>query len=170
VEKHEGLLEALETAAHENTTEWERNLRLSQAGDCVRKIAYNVLGVDRTESTTARRQRVFAFGDLIHDMLRKELVDAGFTGDIPLTKEAEGEVELFVKVACGDDGPYGFTVTGHPDGVVDIDGEQMVLEIKSISPYGFREVVKTGPQEQHVAQASAYAKAMDLHTRFCSYT
>jgi hypothetical protein len=54
--------------------------------------------------------------------------------------------------------PSGVSLSGSSDGVVQVDGQTRLLEIKTMGSYPFRIAKETGlPKRQHVAQAALYA-------------
>jgi len=64
-----------------------------------------------------------------------------------------GEFEKVVDLS-----PLGVSLSGSADGVVEVDGQTRLLEIKTMSSYPFKIAKQTGlPKRQHVAQAALYA-------------
>jgi hypothetical protein len=49
-------------------------------------------------------------------------------------------------------------VRGHIDGEITLDGERVLLEIKSVNPEGFRDVIDGGAFDNHRAQVQAYMR------------
>lgn len=82
--------------------------------------------------------RLFDLGSMVHLYLQYNLWRMG------LLEEAEAAVVS-----------EEFGVSGKTDGIIVYEGERMVLEIKTITTFGFAKLTK--PYEKHINQASIYA-------------
>lgn len=123
----------------------EKEIRMSLAGDCPRKLEYDAL---RGASPVDFKQAIrMLSGHHLHDMMRS-LVAAAFGDDVHLV---ETEVEVMT--------PKGRRVPGHPDGA--IKSLDAVFEFKSVSDVTFQMIENQGqPLPQHLVQANLYAMAI----------
>jgi len=84
----------------------------------------------------------FSLGTSMHELLQESI------GNV-----YDGEFEAVVDLSGS-----GVSLSGSADGVVEIDGETMLLEIKTMGAYPFKMAKESGlPKRQHVAQAALYA-------------
>ena len=123
-------------------------LRLSNAGKCARQTAY-ALHKFEPEPISPRRLRTFEFGNLVEEAMLVWLERAGIE-----VLDAQREVTL----DCGG----GLKVSGHIDGIVQIDGKDWLLEIKSIATDSFIYAAKDGPDYSYLGQSNAYMAARGL--------
>lgn len=127
-----------------------KNITFSWLGACRRMMAYKRLGFPALPEDTERRA-VMNDGDVHHEAIRKQLLDAGLN----LT---DVEKEVLVEIVPG------FPVKGRIDGIVEIDGVKLLLEIKSASQNSYWEMIKNGLTWRYMAQVQALLKATDLTT------
>ncbi len=134
-------------------------LRLSSIGKCIRQNAYNILGTPPNgKEIDSRAKMVFFQGDMVELAI------------INLAKIAGCKIEdcgLSQKTVEIDG------IQGHPDGVVEHEGEKYLLEVKSMSSYAFQkfESKKTNLEEDLVDglgisywyQFNAYMHALGLN-------
>ena len=120
-------------------------LRLSNLGQCPRKIAYSIIGAEK-EPLTPRARMTFLFGDIIEAVTVVLIKSAGIN-----LHSQQKEVEF--------DG-----VTGHIDGIVEIDGENFLFECKSMSDYSFKDLKRNGLDNTwgYLTQANVYMEALGL--------
>jgi hypothetical protein len=123
-------------------------LRLSGIGRCVRQQAYRILNFPaQGKEIDARSKMVFFQGDLVELAVIQVARQAGC--DITATGMTQGLVQL--------DGVY-----GHPDGVLHSPNEDVLVEIKSMSSYGFAEFERGVIDPAYEAQYNAYLEATGL--------
>ena len=129
----------------------ERNggLYLSSVGKCPRQQAYNVLGFETNgKEIDSRARMVFFQGDMA------ELAVAYLAKLAGVSIESIGDNQATVNL----DG-----VQGHPDGVLDAeDGTKYLVEIKSMSSYGFEKFEKGDIDDSYLGQVNAYMEALGL--------
>ena len=108
----------------------------SELGDCQRKIFFKVTGVE-CEAMEPRMYRLFQQGDQVHMRLMSVLYSLGV---VTASEVKIPEIELF---------------RGRADGILCIDGENYVLEMKSINSFGFQKL-GVMPKPEHMKQIQLY--------------
>ena len=127
-------------------------LRLSQSGKCARQLAYKYHGFEpKGKEIDGRAKIIFWMGDLV-EMIVTEL--ARLAG-VPLL--ATGFRQLTVKFPIDE-----IVITGHPDGIIMDNGELILLEVKSMSDYGFRNFEKGIINEGYIAQTNSYMDVLKI--------
>jgi CRISPR-associated protein Cas4 len=111
----------------------------SDTGKCPRALVYQWRG-EQVKSPDGRLFFIFSDGEMHHQIIAKHLEDAG--------------VQITMKEAPIRDKER--NISGKLDALLKIDGKYYVLEIKSINRYGFEEILKEGPREEHVLQLQLY--------------
>ncbi len=124
-------------------------IRPSAAGSCARQTAYKVHYPDEGEPILPRGITTFLHGDLLHEQERWLISQVA-----PLSR-----IEEVVSLDFG--APIG-EVTGQTDGVVNIGGTDYVLDVKSISRFGFRDVEANGARDYHQTQLNVYMAALGI--------
>lgn len=128
------------------------SLRMSNIGHCPRKVWMQIAG-EKPEPLNARTRMNFAFGDM---------VETAVVGVIRLMAEQEHYGikinEELVQKELDWEG-----IKGHADLPCTIDGQNVVVEVKSMSNYGFRDFCKNGPDETwgYPHQLQAYMRGLD---------
>lgn len=139
------------------------SLRLSQSGACIRQLAYqyhhtdeNGLGID------AASKLAFIVGDTTEAIIASALIEALEGTSIGAVHHAlsdQEEVYMEVPIRPG----HTAKIAGHPDGYMVImsqDSEPIkaVLEIKSMSEFGFGKFRKEGlgPKDSYYSQVQSY--------------
>lgn len=133
--------------------------RGSQAGMCARKVAYETLGVDKTDPPSTADYWRMGLGSVVHELL-KPAVDEWLASDDSVTIEEEISVQL---------GEHGY---GHIDLVLRTkDGKTIVLELKTINGFGYKMSVEKGegPRHSHVLQGALYAHALNADLLVIGY-
>jgi hypothetical protein len=127
-------------------------LRLSSIGQCVRKQAYSLLGFEENgKSIDSRAKMVFFQGDLAECSI------------IALARQAGLKIRNF---GLEQTAVFLSGVEGHPDGILELDGEEILVECKSMSSYSFKEFEKGILEEAYELQIQAYLAALGL-SRAC---
>lgn len=111
----------------------------SDAGRCLRGLVYQWRG-EKAETPDGRMFFVFDDGSLHHQAVVKHLEEAG--------------IQITMKEAPIRDKER--NISGKLDALIKLNSHYYVLEIKSINRYGFDEVLRTGPHEEHVLQLQLY--------------
>jgi CRISPR/Cas system-associated exonuclease Cas4 (RecB family) len=119
-----------QTRDRERTKFW-----ISEAGKCARQIYFYFKKYPKKEKD-ARVLRIMDHGDYTHMRIMSVLFALG------LVKAAEIDI------------PSQEIVTGRADAIVNIEGKPNVVEIKSISSYGFQYLEK--PRREHLCQIQLY--------------
>lgn len=124
-------------------------------GTCPRYWNLAFSGVDFKNSFTAQGMAAMNAGTQAHDRIQAAMKNSEYGKLVELERE--------VKVT---DPP----IRGFADAVIEIDGEEIVGEIKTIKSEGFdiRKDTSTG-SESHVVQLLIYMKAMDMNEGFFLY-
>ena len=125
---------------------------LSSCGKCPRQTAYSYLGFEhKGKEKDARSRVVFYQGDLTEQMI---YLLAKLSG----CKIRNGGLnQLSVSLKIGEK-----EVFGHPDGIVEDEGEDVLVEIKSMSSYGFDSFQKGEIDEGYRYQINAYLEGLNL--------
>lgn len=131
-----------------NKEETERTLRLSSIGQCLRKQAYNVLGYEiNGKEIDPRAKMVFFQGD----MAELAIIQLALLAGCKITRCGKDQVEVII------DG-----VPGHPDGILETPLENYLVEVKSMSSYGFAEFEAGGIDEAYLYQINGYMYPLGL--------
>lgn len=128
--------------------DFQRSLRLSSIGQCLRKQAYNLLGFEvNGKAIDPRAKMVFFQGDMVELAIVMLAKVAGckitFCGLEQQTVEIDG-------------------VTGHPDGVLETELGDYLVEVKSMSSYSFADFEDGQIDESYIYQMNAYLMALGL--------
>lgn len=114
------------------TQKERKGMHISSVGSCLRKAYLDITHEAESEKLSAKQIRVFENGNYVHDRIRKYLK--------PILKEQE--IPVYDK-ELGLSGSY--------DGVVIIEGKEVMIEIKSINSF-----MVDKPMENHVKQIMLY--------------
>ena len=127
-------------------------LQLSGAGKCPRQLAYGYHGVEKKgKELNSRSKIVFFQGDLVELMIVSiaKLAGCNLIG----TGLNQGVVKLPVA---------GYIIEGHPDGFLLEPEEILLIEVKSMSSYGFARFQDGEIDEGYLAQVNSYVDATGL--------
>ena len=102
-----------------------------------------------------RTLEVFDAGNEIEARTVKLLLAAG----MPLLHVGADQIEVQAKVGID---PWSVTVPGHPDGFYIHKGEKVLIEIKSMSRFGFMEFKRGVVSESYLDQVHLYMRATGL--------
>jgi hypothetical protein len=117
-------------------------MRCSDAGNCLRQRGFAAAKFPEAHSFDTSTLIAFSLGTSMHELLQESI------GHVH-----GGEFEKVVDLS-----PLGVSLSGSSDGVVEVDGQTRLLEIKTMGSYPFKIAKETGlPKRQHVAQAALYA-------------
>ena len=117
-------------------------MRCSDAGNCLRQRGFAAAKFPEAHSFDTSTLIAFSLGTSMHELLQESI------GHVH-----GGECEKVVDLS-----PLGVSLSGSSDGVVEVDGQTRLLEIKTMNAYPFKIAKETGlPKRQHVAQAALYA-------------
>jgi len=108
---------------------------ISESGKCARQIYFSFKKFPK-KAKDARVLRIMDHGDYTHMRIMSVLFALG------LVKATEIEI------------PSQEIVSGRADAIVNIEGKPVVVEIKSISSYGFQKLEK--PRREHLCQVQLY--------------
>jgi len=111
----------------------------SDAGKCLRALVYQWRG-EKVKSPNGRLFFIFADGNLHHELIVKQLEEAGVTVTMKEAPIRDNERNI----------------SGKLDALIKMDKNYYVLEIKTINRRGFDEVMRTGAKEEHVLQLQLY--------------
>lgn len=118
-------------------------------GACPRALYYKLSEVEPTNESVPhdpKTYRTFDVGTFYHAYLQKFLRKSGIL--------TEGEALVLNKK---------IRLKGHTDGILTINGERYILEIKTINSYGYQKIVRNNmPYDYHIWQASVYAKELGI--------
>lgn len=142
----ENLYEYLEKEEATRVERWrppqDLRFRPSELGGCLRALYYRLAG-NRPRPLRADTKLMFLDGDVQHNVIRQMMREAGAVlGD--LTFEEDGGVEetgaskRTISINHGGK-DYDVTLSGRNDGLVEIDGRMVLLEIKTVGGYKFQQ-------------------------------
>lgn len=141
-------------------------LRLSQSGACIRQLAYQYHHAEENGmSIDAASKIAFTIGDATEAILVAALLEAFEDGSNGVLYNAGSDQEtVTIKVELTDG--YSAEITGHPDGsmlLMTQDNQPLncILEVKSMSDYGFKKFRKEGlgREDSYYSQVQAYMHA-----------
>ena len=121
----------------------DATFRASGIGGCSRKMMYQLLGYDSEPDHLS----VFTLqqGTIIHEMIQGYLQRSG------IIESLEEELNILPQLK------------GHYDGVIQINGERYLLEIKTINHQAYERVSKYNViYNKYILQAHCYMKALNL--------
>lgn len=128
------------------------SIRLSSCGRCPRQIAYAYHGIEKKgKESDARAKMVFWLGDLV------ELTVVNLAKASGVVLENTGLNQSTVKFSVN-----GSEIEGHPDGIVVEGTERLLLEVKSMTSYGFEKFEAGEIDEGYLAQVNAYMETLGL--------
>ena len=119
----------------------------SQAGKCMRANYYMRTNAESDGSIDPRTQRIFDNGTYTHERLQAYLLDMGLLicDEVPLINEA-------------------YNIQGHTDGILDLEDEVAVLEIKSINDRNFSALKDA--KEEHKKQGLIYLYCLEERRKY----
>ena len=112
----------------------------SDVAKCLRALVYQWRG-ETSATPDARLFFIFADGDMHHKAIVQQL-------------EESGKVQVIMKEAPLRDKER--NISGKLDALLKLKDRHYVLEIKSINRYGFDEIIREGPKEDHTIQLQLY--------------
>jgi hypothetical protein len=116
-----------------------KHIHPSSFGGCLRKTAYSVYGVGKPDKEV-RILRIFGNGHYVHERIQ---------GDC----EAAGDIEVIgIEVPVFSEE---YQIKGYVDGIIGLENEYYILEIKSKNNKGFTRYLKN-PDKNHIVQANIY--------------
>ena len=117
-------------------------MRCSDAQNCLRQRGFAAAKFPEVHSIDTNTLLAFSLGTSMHELLQNAI------GNV-----YGGEFEAVVDLSGS-----GVSLSGSADGVVEVDGETRLLEIKTMGSFPFKLAKESGlPKRQHVAQAALYA-------------
>lgn len=153
-----GFSQLCQTALHKLLFREDKDHRgkmfLSESGKCSRQVAYQYLGIKAKGRVIDTRSYLnFFMGDVIEALVVTLAVKAG----CPLKNYGGNQQSVSIEIG-------GNKVTGRPDGILfDVHKGDTLLEVKSMSVFGFREFQKGGISPEYEAQVQAYMVALKLN-------
>jgi len=120
-------------------------MRVSDSGACLRQRGFTAAKFDECHNLESSTLLAFELGTHMHTVVQDACAD-----------QFEGEYETAIDLSH-----TGVSVSGSCDGLVKIGDQYRLLEIKTMSPFGFKLAKEAGvPKREHLSQASMYAKGM----------
>lgn len=162
--KAEAVIRAIDDAYEaEKRGKARRYIGASIVGNqCLASIAFNLRGFPNVEPD-AKLKRIFGLGHKIEDMVVADLKKAGYA-----VWEVDGMTRK--QYTYSD---YGGHVVCHTDGMIEIDDELMILEIKSMNDASFAKFLKMGVKQSHPQYFGQVQMMMGMarmqNTLFISY-
>jgi len=154
-------------------------MRLSSSGQCPRRMAFQAQHYEPSGYTGGAGQPVtFAIGDAVELVLVMALWDCLDGTGILLDNAGPKQRTVSLRVPLGDEFEIGFrqgkrtaVIPGHPDGVMKVPvmapgadpaSIPVVLEIKSMSDFGFKKFREKGlaKDDSYMGQTQAYQMAL----------
>lgn len=140
---------------NQNGSYWKNSKSFAPSGNnlCPRFLNYRLIGYEHVSKFPARTYRIFSNGDYVHDRLTSYFDGMGIL--------IESEREFWTT----DPVIHGFI-----DALIWWEGKEVVVEFKSISEYGFRDInIFKKAKEDHIRQIQIYLWATGLDHGFIIY-
>lgn len=120
----------------------------SQIAVCKRARYYARTGEGTKSSYSARTQRIFDNGTHFHERTQKYMLDSGILllDEVPVLSEE-------------------YNIQGHTDGILDLDDEYAILELKSINDNQYSGL-RSGEKPEHTLQGLVYVYCIESHRKF----
>lgn len=128
-------------------------LRLSAAGRCARQLAYAYHGFEeKGKERDARASMIFWTGDLVE----LTIVSLAKIAGCRIAFSGFNQTRVSFQVS------ESIHIEGHPDGLLFEDGNIYLIEIKSMSSYGFEKFEKGEIDDAYLAQVNGYMDALSV--------
>lgn len=128
-------------------------LRLSSAGKCARALAYDHLGFESKGKTIdARGRMVFWLGD----MVELTVVALARLSGVNITACGLEQINVELEVE-------GEKIEGHPDGIIEYEGNKFLFECKSMTDFGFKEFQRGVINDTYLYQINSYMECLSLN-------
>lgn len=114
---------------------------------CARRIAYGISGYEETDPPDLASYWRFGLGSAVHDMWQ------------PILKKVFPGAEI--EAICQS---WDMLTSGHADALVVIDGRRIVIELKTINGFGFKQAVGARGPAEGPRYASIVQCALNAHT------
>lgn len=132
----------------------EGKLYLSASGKCARQLAYGYHNYTKKGKEIDARAKVnFFMGDLIE----ASIVTLAKLAGCGVTNTGLDQLTCTFKLK-------GLDVQGHPDGIVDYLGRKLLLEVKSMTSFGFRKFENGEIDDGYLTQINMYMECLDLNS------
>jgi len=120
------------------------------SGVCRRAVVYQQLNTVTSNPHDVRTLRIFHLGDAVHEMIQRELKEAGVLeqAEVPIKNDEYG-------------------IVGHCDAILNLGGKKWLGEFKTINSHQFRGL--TSPKPEHVEQVSLYMFCTGIHDAIVLY-
>ena len=119
--------------------------RVSDSGACLRQRGFNALQAEECHTIDTTTLLAFELGTHMHNVVQEACAD-----------QFEGEYETPIDLSYS-----GVSLSGSCDGLIKVNDQYRLLEIKTMSPFGYSLCKNSGvPKREHIVQASLYAKGM----------
>lgn len=130
----------------------KNGIRLSSAGKCARAQAYDHLGFTPEGKTIdARGRMVFWLGD----MVELTVIALAKLSGVKITKCGLDQIDVFLEVG-------GEKIEGHPDGIIEHEGEKFLFECKSMTDFSFKDFERGVVNDTYLYQINAYMDCLGL--------
>lgn len=132
-------------------------LRLSSSGKCPRQLAYGFWGIERRgKELDARSKLTFFAGDLCEIAILQvaKLALKKYGGTLYATGRDQISIRFEIE---------GTEVTGHPDGLYLENRKTYLVEVKSMSSFGFKKFENGEIDEAYLAQINMYMDNLGLN-------
>jgi len=128
-------------------------LYMSAGGACARKTAYSYHGFEPKGRKIDSRSR---FNFFMGDMVELAIVLLASKAGVDIRKFGTDQMRAILEVQGGE-------VSGRPDGLIANGHEVMLLEVKSMSTFGFRLFESKGEiSYEYLAQVNNYMEALNV--------
>lgn len=122
----------------------QKSFRASGITDCPRAILFAMMNLPqdiypRAKNDTAKGYKLMRLGTAIHEIVQEYLIGIGVLKKEDTEKVIRDSELLF---------------SGHCDGILTFDDKRVLLEIKTINSFAFKNL--TQPKEAHFYQGQAY--------------
>ena len=145
----------LEDSREAKPTACDTLLRISSVGSCLRQRAFEALKYQETNPIDKSTLIAFEIGNAIHEGIQ-EACQKAYSGQYELALDLTPLTNVSLSGSCA--------------GLVWVDDEtQRLLEINTVSSFGFKLARDGLPKMAHVAQAALYAMACEVDELWIVY-
>ena len=135
-------------------------IRLSGAGKCPRQLAYQYHDIEKAgKEMNARSSITFWTGDLTEFTI----ISLAKMSGCRIVATGLNQITCKLQFTLNNNGDaIEYDVFGHPDGIL-FDDEIYLVEVKSMSDYGYKDFEKGIINEEYLTQVNMYMEALHLN-------
>ena len=147
------FVESFKKYLHDEERDSAGKIYMSASGYCARKNAYQYHGFKPKGRAIDARSRLNFF---MGDMVELAVVLLAYKAGVGLTKFGKDQDRITIDVA-------GVEISGRPDGIITQNARTVLLEVKSMSTYGYKMFEKGDISYEYLAQVNACMEATGIN-------